>query len=157
MDSKERGGHSPLKSKVTMRKIIILQITVIAMFFLSIEAFAEQWEDRYDHNTEITLKGKVAEIIVKDRGPVLIGVVKNERVYNVMTAPRWFIEESNINFSLSDEVVVYGSKYISRKGELFIIAREIHNISKGKIYVLREDDGYLPKWRQRGKKRKEGS
>lgn len=149
-------GSSPSKKVRVMKNLINIKIAIIGitMFFLCGVALAQEWEEKYDQNTEITLRGKVAEIVFKDRGPVVIGVVRNDKVYNILTGPRWFLEESLYEFRLNDEVVIHGSKYISRKGEIFIIAREIHNISNGKIYVFREDDGFIPKWRQRGKKKR---
>uniref|UniRef100_A0A7C4ELX5 Magnetosome protein MamS/MamX domain-containing protein n=1 Tax=Thermodesulfovibrio aggregans TaxID=86166 RepID=A0A7C4ELX5_9BACT len=117
-------------------------------------AYAQEWVESYDPNTEIAIKGKIAEIIQRDKGPVVIGVIKHDKIYHVITAPRWYVEQEKIEFNLGDEVVVHGAKFFSKKGELFIIARSIHNILTGKIYSFR-DEHMKPCWRggnQHGKK-----
>ncbi|MGC8795747.1 hypothetical protein [Thermodesulfovibrio sp.] len=120
---------------------------VIMIFLITIGQIAEaqEWEESYDPNTEIAIKGKIAEIIYRDYGPVVIGITKHDKIYNIITAPRWYIEQEKIEFNLGDEVVVHGAKFFSKKGELFIIARSIHNISTAKIYSFR-DENMKPCW-----------
>ncbi len=115
-------------------------------------AMAHQFEESYDPNTEITIKGKIAEIVQRQHGPVIIGISKQDKIYYVLTAPSWYIEQEKIELKLGDEVVLHGAKFFSRKGELFIIARSIHNISTGKIYSFR--DKYMkPCWRGKGNRK----
>jgi len=125
------------------------------IFLITIGAVAEaqEWEESYDPNTEIAIRGKIAEVIQRDRGPVVIGIIKHDRIYHVLTAPGWYIEQEKIELRLGDEVVVHGAKFFSKKGELFIIARSIHNISTGKIFLFR-DEFMKPCWRGRGLHRK---
>ncbi|WP_460177109.1 hypothetical protein [Thermodesulfovibrio hydrogeniphilus] len=114
---------------------------------------AHDWEEQYDPNTEITIKGKISEIIIREHGPVILGVIKDNRIYNVLTAPYWYFEQERIQLNTGEEVVVYGAKFFSRRGEKFLMAREIHNISTGKIHTFR-DESLHPCWRGRGKHRK---
>lgn len=128
-------------------------ITGLVLLLFFAVASAEEWHEKYDQNTEITVRGKIAKIVSRDRGPVVIEIVKNQKLYKVVTAPKWFLEESLYELRLNDEVVIQGSRFVSKKGEIFIIARQIHNISNGRVYALREDQGLIPKWRQKGKRK----
>lgn len=132
----------------------MMKLSIIITIFLITfgqTVMAEQFEELYDPNTEITIKGKIAEFIQRKHGPLVIGILKQERIYFVLTAPRWYIEQEKIEFNLGDELVVNGSKFFSKKGEIFIIAKSIHNISNGKIYSFR-DEFMKPCWR--GKKQR---
>lgn len=119
---------------------------MIFLITLTTSSWSQEFEESYDPNTEIAIKGKIAEVIQRNQGPVVIGIVKNDRIYHVITAPGWYIEQEKINLNMGDEVVVHGSKFFSKKGELFLIARAIHNISTGKIYLFR-DENMKPCWR----------
>jgi hypothetical protein len=69
-----------------------------------------------------------------------------------LTAPGWYIAQEKIELKLGDEVVVHGAKFFSKNGELFLIARSIHNISNGKIYSFR-DEFMKPCWRGKGNRK----
>ncbi len=131
--------------------ITILGLIIISL--LTTNAYAENWEEQYDPNTEITIKGKISEIIVREHGPVILGITKDNKIYHVLTAPYWYFDLERINFNAGDEVVVYGAKFFSRRGERFLIARTIHNISTGKIHTFR-DESLTPCWRGKGKHKK---
>lgn len=133
--------------KITLGILIISFLAGIATV-----TEAQQWQESYDPNTEIAIKGKIVEIMQKERGQIIIGVLKQNMIYNVFTAPRWYIEEEKIDFKLGDEVVVHGAKFFSKEGTIFIIARSIHNISTGKIYQFR-DEFMKPCWRGKGYRR----
>jgi len=51
---------------------------IIIILILSIQAFAnaQGWEESYDPNTEILIQGKVVDIVLRIRGPVVIEVLK---------------------------------------------------------------------------------
>lgn len=132
-----------------MRWAITIMIFLITLCKF---AMAQQFEESYDPNTEITIKGKIAEIVQRQHGPVIIGISKQDKIYYVLTAPSWYIEQEKIELKLGDEVVLHGAKFFSRKGELFIIARSIHNISTGKIYSFR-DKSMKPCWRGKGNRK----
>lgn len=126
----------------------VLLIAII--FTISSMTSAQQWED-YDPNTETTIKGKIVEVLQRHNDPVVLGVLKGNKVYHILTAPKWYYEQEKISLSIGDEIVVHGAKYFSRRGELFFIARSIHNISNNKMYSFREDHHMKPKWRGRGR------
>ncbi|MCX8034123.1 MAG: hypothetical protein N3A00_02255 [Thermodesulfovibrio sp.] len=132
-------------------KLGILIMTLI--FTISSIAVAQQWED-YDPNTETAIKGKIVEVLQRPNGPMVLGVLKGGKVYYILTAPKWYYDQEKISLTIGDEIVVHGSKYFSRRGELFLIARSIHNLSNGKIYSFREEHHMKPKWRGRGRDRK---
>lgn len=149
VDGKIKGAFCPFL------KVEMMKWSIIIMIFLVTSGqtvMAEQFEDLYDPNTEITIKGKITEFIQRKHGPFVIGILKQDRIYYVLTAPRWYIEQEKIEFNLGDELLVHGSKFFSKKGEIFIIARSIHNISKGKIYSFR-DEFMKPCWRGKGQRR----
>lgn len=124
---------------------------IIIILILSIQAFAnaQGWEESYDPNTEILIQGKVVDIVLRIRGPVVIEVLKKDRIYSIVTAPAWYLDQEKIKISIGDEVVVRGAKFFSRKGEIFFIAREIQNLSTSKTYLFR-DEFMKPCWRGRG-------
>lgn len=128
----------PLKKKI----IFIMSLFII----LNSNVMAQQWEESYDPNTEVVIKGKIVEISSRAKGPVVLGIIKQNRIYYIITAPRWYFDEEKINLRVGDEIVVHGAKFFSHKGEFFLIARSIHNISDGKIYSLR-DQFFKPCWR----------
>lgn len=135
-------------------KRIFLIFTFIASLVINSIALAQDWEDGYDPNTEIAIRGRVVEIIANERGPTIIGVTRGDRVYNVFTAPRWYMESEKVDLKINDEIVVHGAKFFSKKGELSIIARSIHNISSGKLYKFREDVNLKPIWRKKNDRKK---
>ncbi len=150
MVGKKQGGESPLfKGLRKMKERIFLTFSLLLLINTGIGA--QNWEEYYDVNTEISLKGKIVEIIENKQGLVIIGVLQKDKIYNVLTAPRWFMDQQNINLHLNDEIVVHGAKFFSRRGEFFIFARAIHNISNGMTYTFRESSTMKPKWRGKGK------
>lgn len=128
-----------------------LTIFLIIIFCIAVSetVIAQHWEESYDPNTEITIKGKITDILQRERGVVALGVLKNARIYRIITAPVWYLDEEKIDFSIGDEVIVSGAKFFSRSGELLIISRSIQNISKGKMYYFR-DEFMKPQWRRKG-------
>ncbi len=149
MVKKERGLSSPLLTGKKMKQIILLISLILTVSGI---ASAQEWEESYDPNTEISIRGKIAEIIIREHGPVILGISRNDRIYSVITGPRWFIEQEKIEFKTGDEVLVQGAKMFSKRGEIFLLARSIHNINNGKTYSFR-DDFSKPCWRGKGRHR----
>ncbi len=106
-----------------MKALIIIGLLILTTSPIYAQ---EDISDRYDENTEITLRGHIVEIVNPDRGPVLLKVKseKDNRVFNVVTAPYWFLAKNNILFNRGDSVEITGSKFISPKGEIFIVTRQ---------------------------------
>lgn len=145
---KHRGGSSPLKMEKYM--IIVSFVSIVLLFVMGSISMAQEDEKSYDPNTEVSIRGKITEIIIRQKGPVIIGFAGQQKIYQVLISPRWYIESEKIELKTGDELVVNGAKFFSRTGEIFIIAREIKNITTGKIYTLR-DESLRPLWRGKGK------
>ncbi|MCS7279031.1 MAG: hypothetical protein NZ530_03105 [Thermodesulfobacteriaceae bacterium] len=107
----------------------------------------EELFERYDPNTEITLQGKIVEIWVVPKRPVIIGVKKQEKIYQVVLAPKWFIIENHIEIDYQDEVVIKGAKFFTPDGNLLILAKTLENLRTKKRYLLR-DEFLKPFWRR---------
>lgn len=131
-----------------MKKNIVITFSVfLLLIFQATFAFAEQFvSEGYDENTEISIKGSVAEIIYSERrGPVVIRVALGGRVYNIATAPQWYLTKNAIAFQVGENLEIRGSKYLSRDGTLYLIARQIKNVTTGNIINFR-DPRCKPLW-----------
>ncbi|WP_038055494.1 hypothetical protein [Thermodesulfobacterium hydrogeniphilum] len=138
-----------------MKNIFPLVILLIlSLVYFNKNVFAQHVPDIYefyDIRTEITLRGKVKSIWITKNNIVLIGVKRKKHIYTVILGPQRFLKKRNIKIDLNDRVIIKGSKYISREGNLYIIARFIKNFSKKQIYYLR-DKNMRPYWRVRKRK-----
>ncbi|MEJ5227451.1 hypothetical protein [Thermodesulfovibrio sp.] len=114
---------------------------------------AQEWGESYDPNTEVSLKGKLSATLISKKGPVILEVTRNDRNFTVITAPFWFLQQEGIELRVGDEVIIQGAKYFSRNGEMFIIARSIHNLTNGQKYNLRDEE-LKPNWKGKGKGKK---
>ncbi len=143
---RQLGAKAPF---ITIWSLILMSLIVT---FLD-NAVAQEWEEQYDPNTEVAIRGKIAEIIIRQHGPVIIGLARNDRIYKVLVAPYWYIEQEKIELKTGDDVVVRGAKFFSRRGEIFLVARSMNNITTGKIYSFR-DEILKPYWRSKRKNRR---
>jgi len=109
---KIKGAVAPFLRINKMKLSILIMIYLI---IIDAVVSAQEWHESYDPNTEISIKGKIVEVIDKGKVPVVIGIIKNEKIYNVITAPGWYIIQERIDFKLGDEVVVHGSKFFFKK------------------------------------------
>ncbi len=135
------------KQKMTMRIVVL----AACLFFFNLSsAFAvSDITERYDENTEITIRGELTQIVRAARGPLIVMLQSGAKAYNVVIAPVWYLTQENMTFSKGDVVEAKGSKYFAKDGNLYIISKEIKNISKGTHIVLR-DSHCRPLWnRQR--------
>lgn len=107
-----------------MSKLYI--ITFIIFLASSLVWAQDNIEDRYDENTEMTIKGHILEVVIPKRGPVIVKVKSDRdgKTYNLITAPTWFLAKNNISFIIGDYVEIIGSKLINDRGELFLITRK---------------------------------
>lgn len=101
--------------------------------------------DVYDENTEITITGAILDSAVSKRGPVIISLSPGRKVYYIVTAPPWFLLQQDIIFNSGHQIEVKGSKYYSRDGNIFIIARAIKIHQTGRKIILR-DMNLRPLW-----------
>lgn len=127
-----------------------LFLTIGVIVFLCSPVWAdEDLVDRYDENTEITVRGVIVEVVSPQRGPVVIKVVaeREGRAYRVVTAPQWFLTKNNISFKVGDKVEVIGSKFVAPNGTLFVITRQC--MLKGSSPCAFRDEEMRPRWRCR--------
>jgi hypothetical protein len=122
---------------------------IVLLFLLSAgTASPYEAEEGYDENTEMTLSGAVQDIVTGERGPVVIKVLYRGRIYNVITAPPWYLVRRNIVFRRGLEIEVTGSKVLGRDGALYLISRRLKEPKTGREVMLR-DDFLRPLWRGR--------
>jgi hypothetical protein len=126
----------------------------IFLIMLSSYAYAEnEVLEGYDENTEVTLKGTIKDVNRGMRGPVIVLMQVSSKNYQVITAPPWYIAQEGIELKPGNPYEVTGSKFISRDGNLYIIASRLKDLSTGKITQLR-DSSFIPLWK--GKRMKRG-
>lgn len=131
-------------------------MAIYFLFFLTmpnVSAYADaDITEGYDENTEISVKGTVTEIMSEIRGPVILKLRTDKKVYNVVTAPRWFLSRQDLTFQTGAELEVTGSKYLGRDGILYLIAMQIKSPATGKTLQLRElrDKMCRPLWKKQG-------
>lgn len=128
----------------------IRAVTIFSTFLLiSLFSSAYVWADiaeRYDENTEMTIKGTATDVLHERRKPVIVRLRCGDNIYNIVTAPSWYLSKESITFASGDVLIVTGSRYFSRHGVLYIIARQIKNTEIEKLFILR-DSMYKPMWR----------
>ncbi len=108
------------------------------------------FERGYDLNMVTTMKGRVVSIDASPgKGPVTVLFRRgNEDIHAVM-APRWFWSGRGIEIKPHDEIVVTGAKAQGKDGKMYIITRDVSNLSTGKSVVIRSETGG-PAWRGGG-------
>ncbi len=129
------------------RNSVLLASFLIVFLFSAVYAESEVGEG-YDENTEVAVKGTVREVRKDMRGPVIIILNSGNKDYRVVTAPPWYIAREGIGFKAGTSYEVTGSKYVSRDGNLYIIASRLKNLSTGKTTLLR-DSSCMPLWKRR--------
>lgn len=119
---------------------------LVFMFVSTSSAQDEIPSDIYDENTEITIRGEIVEIYNPPKSPVVIKVKTENRLYNVLTAPAWFLMRNNLTFKPGERVEITGSKFITRNGDLYIITRICKHRSSANPCIFR-DEFMRPMWR----------
>jgi hypothetical protein len=147
-----------------MRKFI-LRFSLLNFFLLILitsAAYAESdITELYDENTEFSITGTVLESVQEPGkwmrrgggGPVILKIKTKQRIYNIITAPQWFLTQYNIVFVPGSELQITGSKFFGSDGALYLLARTIRDTADGKTIFLR-DASCRPLWGGRGMHRK---
>lgn len=130
------------------KRFLLLTILVLLPLVFPIVVTAEEAPEGYDENTEVTLRGTVRDVL-RMRGPVVLRMAFQDRVYNVVTAPPWFLMRENISFQQGDELEVTGSKTYGKDGQIYIVARRLKELKTGREFPLRNGLCY-PLWRGMG-------
>lgn len=131
-----------------MKNITLLLIALI-LSTISISQAETEITEGYDENTEITIKGTIVEVIHGIKGPVILKMRTGIKVYNVVTAPRWYLVRSAIVFDKDIPLEVTGSRYFAADGNLYIIARHLKNLRTGQTIFFR-DSFCRPLWGRHG-------
>ncbi len=109
------------------------------------------FEKGYDLNTVTTIRGKVVSVDAgENRGPVTIVVQQSGGRIHAVAAPGWFWSDRGISIKPNDDIQVSGAKAQGKDGNMYIISREITNLSTGKAVTLRSENG-RPAWRGGGR------
>lgn len=110
---------------------------------------AEESDDvpGYDENTEVTIRGVIADSGMYRRGPVVLLVKADTKTYQVVTAPRWYLAQEGIVFTSGEKIEVTGSKYYAKDGSLSLIAHTIKFAGKTTAIAFR-DGSCNPLWKQ---------
>lgn len=108
------------------------------------------FEKGYDLNMVTTIKGKVISIYTGEGGgPVTIVIKQHAGTIHAVAAPEWFWSDRGISIKVHDEIEVSGAKAQGKDGNMYIISREITNLSTSKSVTLRAENG-RPAWRGGG-------
>ena len=126
-----------------MRRSVIKMIfrtalTAMLLLFVYSIAPAEELENSYDENTEITVNGIVRAIETNMHGPVILRITSENSVYSVVTAPFWYLRMEKITFYTDEILEIRGSKYFSKDGRLYIIAKKIRSEKNSREIFLRD-------------------
>ena len=123
----------------------LLGTAAILGLLFSLASAESDIKEGYDENTEINVSGTILEITPHTRGPVIVRLSSKGRVYNIKTAPLWYLAKENITFVTGAQIEVMGSKYVGTDGNLYLMARQIKDPTTGQIIMMR-DSACRPLW-----------
>jgi hypothetical protein len=103
----------------------------------------------YDVNTVATVAGRVRTLPGPDgSGHAIIGINSKGERYYVYVGPSSYWDRKGIPVRLNDEISAKGSIAQGRDGRVYVLARNLANLSNGKRLTLREAGGE-PLWSAR--------
>src|SRR5512139_535318 len=129
---------TPSAHLMTVWSVPLILCLLTVMLAPSPSAAQTDLGESYDENTEVTVRGSVIEAKRDAPGPFIVKLRQKNRVYSVVTAPPWYLTREQIVLSEGLELEVTGSKYTGKDGSLFLLARQITDLSTGKVIVLRD-------------------
>lgn len=101
-------------------------------------------EQGYDRNTVVTVAGVVAAVPDTSVDPVRVEmVVGNERLL-VVLAPRWYLQDDNLEWKVGEPITVRGSRAQGKDGRIYLLAQWATAPGGGPL-VLRSNNGH-PDW-----------
>ena len=137
-----------------MKCFIFIIFLIFSFFPLSVNAdkfFHHEILEKYDPNTENFLRGKVKKVWILPKYKFLIADVKRrKKIYKVIIGPLWFVKKKHIHIKPGNEIIIKGSKFFTKKGELFILTRSLYIVDKDRIYHLR-DENFKPCWKKKSR------
>lgn len=132
-----------------MKKKLILSIASISLLLVLFQPLLSHARDMdsegYDENTEITIRARIKEVVLRQKGPVVLIVEHRKRFFRIITAPRWYLSRNKIEFYNDAEVEITGSKFFGRDGNFYLSARKIAFLKDNTVIDLR-DSSCRPMW-----------
>ena len=127
-------------------------LIIIFLFLILTTAGSAYASQDYDLNTEITIEGTIVMSLEEERsGPLAYVLESDNRTYQIITGPWWYLREIALHLIKDMKVEVTGSKLYDRQGNLYLLLYSLKDIKNNKIYHFR-DDTLEPLWKRRGQK-----
>lgn len=127
-------------------------LIIIFLFLILTTAGSAYASQDYDLNTEITIEGTIVMSLEEERsGPLAYVLESDNRTYQIITGPWWYLREITLHLIKDMKVEVTGSKLYDRQGNLYLLLYSLKDIKNNKIYHFR-DDTLEPLWKRRGQK-----
>lgn len=129
-----------------MRARIILMLLAV-LYIHPLYVPAQEKPHFYDLDKEVTLKGKVEQIVLEPRyensANFLVLIVKSDEGadYACEISPSWFFTK---DFHKGEHLTLVGSLSVDEGGKNHLIARQLK--FQGEMMVLRDKNGF-PNWR----------
>lgn len=120
-------------------------LIILLLSLPSISYTAEPPEEGYDENTEVIISGVVNEFSKGMHGPTVIRLKSGKSTYLIVTAPLWYLQMGKTPLRINSNIQVTGSRYYSKDGLLYIIAKKIKDEATGSEIHLR-DSFCRPMW-----------
>lgn len=123
-------------------KIFIIFLVIFLIFEIPVEGIAKKIKEYkfykgYDPNTEILMRGKIKNVwISPDTKMVIIEIKRDNKIYKSLFGSE-VLKNQNFKLTPEKEVIIKGSKFLSEKGETFIIPDSIFVIDENRTYYFR--------------------
>ena len=127
-------------------------LIIIFLFLILTTAGSAYASQDYDLNTEITIEGTIVMSLEEERsGPLAYVLESDNRTYQIITGPWWYLREITLHLIKDMKVEVTGSKLYDRQGNLYLLLYSLKDLKNNKTYHFR-DDTLEPLWKRRGQK-----
>ena len=127
-------------------------LIIIFLFLILTTVGSAYASQSYDLNTEITIEGTIVMSLEEERsGPLAYVLESDNRTYQIITGPWWYLREITLHLIKDMKVEVTGSKLYDRQGNLYLLLYSLKDLKNNKTYHFR-DDTLEPLWKRRGQK-----
>ena len=138
----KKGGYrqiSNFKRLLTTYLTFFFGYIYIVFFNYSLSFAGSYPKLGYDDNTEIAVTGIVkANSSHSYKGFSNFFLKTKWRIFRVLTAPSWYVQNNPIDIKAGEEVEVVGSKFYGHDGSLCIMAKTIRSLKRSKTIRLRD-------------------
>ncbi len=121
--------------------IVFLSIFLILGIYLEGQARKikeHRFYKNYDPNTELLMRGKIKNVwISPDNKEVIIEIKRDNKIYKSILGSEEVLKKQNFKLTPEKEVIIKGSKFLSEKGEIFIIPDSLFIIEENQTYHFR--------------------